>query len=160
MLSVLAFKTSLFAGVLDGGASDVFLQGTRLSKFMESVEQVAGAMGEGETADEAATARDGATRASDASTATGPADADAPTAGRAGAPPGEVTPTPAADPWPALLQLGASLLQGLAQGAASPGGVAARIEIDPASGKPSLRLPLPEPELLRRLAQALQPFAN
>ncbi|ODU11041.1 MAG: hypothetical protein ABS84_00975 [Rubrivivax sp. SCN 71-131] len=139
---------------------------------MESVEQVAGAMGEGETADEAATARDGATRASDASTATGPAaraavgdgepdaDADAPTAGRAGAPPGEVTPTPAADPWPALLQLGASLLQGLAQGAASPGGVAARIEIDPASGKPSLRLPLPEPELLRRLAQALQPFAN
>ncbi|GMV75478.1 MAG: hypothetical protein AMXMBFR78_24280 [Rubrivivax sp.] len=172
MLSVLAFKTSLFAGVLDGGASEVFLQGTRLSKFMESVEQVAGAMGEGETADEAAAARDGNTRAPEAPTASAPtarpavddrepdADADASAIGHAEAPPGDVTPTPAADPWPALLQLGASLLQGLAQGAASPGGVAARIETDPVSGKPSLRLPLPEPELLRRLAQALQPWAD
>jgi hypothetical protein len=88
------------------------------------------------------------------------ADADASTVGRAEAPPGEVTPAPAADPWPALLKLGASLLQGLAQGAASPGGVATRIETDPVGGKPSLRLPLPEPELLRRLAQALQPWAD
>lgn len=48
MLSVLAFKKSLFAGVLDGGEVDVFMQGTRLSKFMESVEQVAGAIGEDE----------------------------------------------------------------------------------------------------------------
>ena len=46
MLSVLAFKKSLFAGVLDGGESEVFLQGTKLSQFMKSVEQVAGAMGE------------------------------------------------------------------------------------------------------------------
>ena len=38
MLSVLAFKSSLFAGVLDGGAADVQLGGTRLTKFMESVE--------------------------------------------------------------------------------------------------------------------------
>ncbi len=40
MLSLLAFKKSLFAGVLDGGDSEVFLGGTRLSKFMESVEAV------------------------------------------------------------------------------------------------------------------------
>ena len=46
MLGVLAFKQSLFAGVLDGGANEVFLKGTRLSQFMQSVEQVAGAMGE------------------------------------------------------------------------------------------------------------------
>jgi SNF2 family DNA or RNA helicase len=45
MLGVLAFKKSLFAGVLDGGAGEVFLQGTPLSSFMKSVEQVAGAMG-------------------------------------------------------------------------------------------------------------------
>jgi superfamily II DNA/RNA helicase len=43
MLSVLAFKQSLFAGILDGGESEVVLQGTRLSKFMETVEQVSGA---------------------------------------------------------------------------------------------------------------------
>ncbi len=41
MLSLLAFKKSLFAGVLDGGDSEVFLGGTRLSKFMENVEAVA-----------------------------------------------------------------------------------------------------------------------
>jgi hypothetical protein len=48
MLSVLAFKQSLFAGVLDGGESEVVLQGTRLSKFMETVEQVSGAVGSAE----------------------------------------------------------------------------------------------------------------
>jgi SNF2 family DNA or RNA helicase len=45
MLGVLAFKKSVSAGVLDGGASEVFLEGTRLASFMKSVEQVAGAMG-------------------------------------------------------------------------------------------------------------------
>jgi SNF2 family DNA or RNA helicase len=43
MLSILAFKQSLFADILDGGESEVVLQGTRLSKFMETVEQVSGA---------------------------------------------------------------------------------------------------------------------
>jgi hypothetical protein len=40
MLSVLGFKRSLFAGVLDGGESEVFLGGSRLKRFMESVETV------------------------------------------------------------------------------------------------------------------------
>ncbi|MFX8581829.1 hypothetical protein ABTM27_20455, partial [Acinetobacter baumannii] len=53
MLSVLAFKKSLFAGVLDGGESEVFLQGTRLSKFMEAVDEVTGAMGTAEPAEPA-----------------------------------------------------------------------------------------------------------
>jgi SNF2 family DNA or RNA helicase len=52
MLSVLAFKKSHFAGVLDGGESEVFLQGTRLSKFMESVDKVTGAMGDVDVAGE------------------------------------------------------------------------------------------------------------
>lgn len=41
MLSLLAFKKSLFAGILEGGQNEVFLGGSRLTKFMESVEQVA-----------------------------------------------------------------------------------------------------------------------
>ncbi|MDS4014468.1 MAG: DEAD/DEAH box helicase [Candidatus Accumulibacter sp.] len=44
MLSVLAFKKSLFSGVFDDGASEITLHGSRLSKFMETVEQVSGAM--------------------------------------------------------------------------------------------------------------------
>src|SRR6266545_4522231 len=60
MLSVLAFKKSLFAGVLDGGEHEVFLHGTRLTKFMETVDKVTGAMDEAaavaEPAEEAAAA--------------------------------------------------------------------------------------------------------
>jgi SNF2 family DNA or RNA helicase len=39
MLSLISFKKSLFAGVLDGGQEEVFLGGTRLKRFMESVEK-------------------------------------------------------------------------------------------------------------------------
>src|SRR5207248_5054841 len=39
MLGVLKFKKSLFAGVLDSGETEIFLGGSRLSKFMESVEK-------------------------------------------------------------------------------------------------------------------------
>ena len=44
MLSVLTFKKSLFAGVLDGGEREVFLGGSRLSRFMETVEKTTTAM--------------------------------------------------------------------------------------------------------------------
>jgi superfamily II DNA or RNA helicase len=40
MLSVLSFKQSMFAGVLDGGMHEVFLGGTRLKRFMDSVDKV------------------------------------------------------------------------------------------------------------------------
>jgi SNF2 family DNA or RNA helicase len=46
MLQVLAFKKSLFEGVLDGGRDEVFLGGSRLKRFMESVEKVTGSIPE------------------------------------------------------------------------------------------------------------------
>ncbi|MGA7454222.1 MAG: DEAD/DEAH box helicase, partial [Rhodoplanes sp.] len=48
MLSVLAFKRSLSAGILDGGSGEISLGGSRLSRFMKDVENVTGRMGEGE----------------------------------------------------------------------------------------------------------------
>src|SRR5450432_3501276 len=48
MLSVLAFKRSLSAGILDGGSTEISLGGSRLTRFMEEVENVTGRMGEGE----------------------------------------------------------------------------------------------------------------
>ena len=42
----LTFKKSLFAGVLDGGEREVFLGGSRLSRFMETVEKTTTAIGE------------------------------------------------------------------------------------------------------------------
>ncbi len=146
MLSVLAFKKSLFAGVLDSGQSEVFLQGTRLSQFMRSVEQVAGAMGQAEPDGEAV----GAAPEADVAAAPAPSADPAP-------PPATVAPT-APDPWAALLQVGADLLQGLAAGRAAAGAPAFSIERDPGTGQASLRIPLPDPAVLQRLAQALQPW--
>lgn len=48
MLSVLAFKRSLSAGILDGGQSEISLGGSRLSRLMREVENVTGRMGDGE----------------------------------------------------------------------------------------------------------------
>ncbi len=182
MLSVLAFKKSLFAGVLDGGESEVFLQGTRLSKFMESVEQVAGAMGEAD-ADGAAElhAAPGGARAAfgsvdlpqaqgnDSVTASAEAGAVAAQAVASDAieVPAEVAapdaePAEPADPWAALLEAGAALLQGLATaratGGAGPAAAPITIERDPVTGQASVRLPLPEPAVLKRLALALEPW--
>jgi superfamily II DNA or RNA helicase len=44
MLGLLSFKKSVFSGVLDGGAKDVSMGGSRMKKFMESVETVTAAI--------------------------------------------------------------------------------------------------------------------
>ena len=134
MLSVLAFKKSLFAGVLDGGASEVFMQGTRLSKFMDSVDKVTAAMGEVEVA------------------STPPTEA-------AAAAPEAVAPPPAlaaADPWAPLIDVGLQLMDALVRRHADPSGPpSAWIERDPQTGRDVLRLPMPEPQTVQRLADAL-----
>src|SRR6185312_14897005 len=73
MLSVLAFKRSLSAGILDGGSSEISLGGSRLNRFMKDVENVTGSMGESEAvtpAEEAGNivAADGAGSPDDANT--------------------------------------------------------------------------------------------
>ncbi|HUG23968.1 DEAD/DEAH box helicase [Piscinibacter sp.] len=129
MLSVLAFKKSLFAGVLDGGESEIFMQGTRLSKFMESVDQVTGAMGSAEPAEAP--------------------QADAPQQ------PEPTAPAPAADPWAPLIDAGLELVQTLARGNGHAGERPAWIERDPHTGRDILKLPVPEPDTVKRLAEAL-----
>ena len=172
MLSVLAFKRSLFAGVLDGGEREVFMQGTRLSQFMKNVEQVAGAMGEAD-ADVAAeptvatvATENGATpsaalepsQAGDAVGTLAPSAAST-EAAQATAPLAEGQPrrTEAADPWAAILEAGAAMLQGLAAQRGA-GAAAITIERDPLTGQASVRLPLPDAAVLQRLAKALEPW--
>jgi superfamily II DNA or RNA helicase len=173
MLSVLAFKKSLFAGVLDGGEHEVFLQGTRLSKCMESVEKVAGAMGEDEAddAEEATpTARPAAAPApvgEEAAAEVEEAEAallerraaePAAAAVDASPPPAEApAPTAPPDPWAALLAAGTTLLQGLAA-SRREGAAPVTIHHDAATGRASVTLPLPDPAVLRQLAQALKPW--
>jgi superfamily II DNA or RNA helicase len=177
MLSVLAFKKSLFAGVLDGGAREVFLGGSRLKKFMESVEAVTApsprtasetasptAAGQmviaREQGDEAISAMSSGSKPAEAlkpsqhhmktrqpTVATAPADQD----GK----------QPAATDWAPLLSAGLKLVQaltaapegngsGVAQSAASPW-----IETDSQTGRTYLKLPMPEPQIVRELGDAL-----
>mgnify|MGYP001135947188 CR=1 FL=1 len=149
MLSVLAFKKSLFAGVLDGGDGDVALQGTRLSSFMESVEEVTGAMAapEAETMD-TAIPEAGAALDQFADEPVGAVDA------AATAPRGAERP---ADPWGPLLEAGIELLEQLAVSAADrEAGASPWIETDRRTGQRFLKLPVPDPDSLGRLADGLR----
>jgi hypothetical protein len=159
MLSVLAFKRSLSAGILDGGSSEISLGGSRLNRFMKDVENVTGRMGDGEavtpaeevgnvvTAGDSASGEDVNISASE--TATIPAHA-------AGASPREVGP----NPWQALVQVGAQFIGALAAANDPRAPVHPWIERDPATGAQSLKMPLPPPEIARQLADALSMLAD
>ncbi len=155
MLSVLAFKQSLFAGVLDGGESEIFLHGTRLSHFMESVEEVTGAMGEVEP--ESGTAATGGE-------AIGHPEGDIfdwekGASTEAASPTGAAVVSPAPDPWATLIDAGLKFVETLAAvrplGDSGPSVTPPWIETDAQTGKSYVKLPVPEPETAQRLAEAL-----
>jgi len=58
MLDVLRFKSAVFDGVLDGGARDVFLQGSRMSRFMDTVQEVTAGIPSADVSPEAPAGRD------------------------------------------------------------------------------------------------------
>jgi superfamily II DNA or RNA helicase len=171
MLSVIKFKKSLFAGVLDGGEKDVFLGGTKLNRFMETVEKVSSAIPEAmlEDAEAAIGAeihpdeeppRRGRRGRRGGRGARSPDTAPAPMPAAAGG-----TMVPAADPWGSLLQAGLGLLQQLAGATQRPNGQAAHpaagnggpsfLRRDESTGETYLRLPVPPPEVIEQAAQAL-----
>jgi hypothetical protein len=163
MLSVLAFKRSLSAGVLDGGSSEISLGGSRLNRFMKDVENVTGRMGEGEAVTPAEEVRNIVTADDagyiedvdpDADLGTG-AMAIARTDGTE-APPRDA----GSDPWQALAQVGTQFIAALA--AAKDPNAAAHpwIERDPITGVQSLKMPLPPPEIASQLANALSALAD
>ena len=144
MLSVLAFKRSLSAGILDGGSGEISLGGSRLTRFMKEVENVTGRMGVAEAVTPAEEAGSVALPDDDAVI-------QAPGPGAAVAPP---------DPWQALLEVGAQFVGALAS-ARNPNAAAHPwIERDPATGAQNLRIPLPPPETVQHLANALSALAE
>jgi superfamily II DNA or RNA helicase len=179
MQLVLKFKKSLFAGVLDGGDKDVFLGGTRLNKFMETVEAATGAIPESmlEDADEALRApqefRDEPAEREDGRRRRGRGRrrAEAPSEGATGigAPGVEDEPVAAAsapsDPWTGLLQAGMALLQQFTAGngsssqrsSAASAGTAAKslLQRDDRTGETYLKVPMPAPEVLDQALRAV-----
>ena len=152
MLSVLAFKRSLSAGILDGGQSEISLGGSRLSRFMKEVENVTGRMGDGEAmapAEEAASVASTTGETSIEAVAASVPEADMPALQEA-----------TIDPWAMLLQAGAQLASALNTVGKSGAPSHPWLERDPATGVRSLRLPVPPPETARRLADALSAIAD
>ena len=155
MLSLLAFKQSLFSGVLDGGESNVTLEGTRLSRFMKQVEQ----------ATAPANAPPAAPTALDTAPAPKPVVPDASAAPMPESADTTLTDTPATassvaavNPWQPLLAVGARLIDKLSRSAnenVDSRAVDNLVQRDPHSGERYLRLPVPEPEAVEQLATAL-----
>ena len=167
MLSVLAFKRSLSAGILDGGPSEISLGGSRLSRFMKDVENVTGHMGEGEAMPPAEEASSVASAPLESPVETAAADEsaaaiEAASAADASAP--EVVTAASqesgVDPWALLLQAGAQLASALSAAGDAEATPHPWLERDPATGVRSLRLPLPPPQTARRLADALSVIAD
>jgi len=162
MLSVLAFKRSLSAGILDGGSGEISLGGSRLNRFMKDVENVTGRVGQSEAVTPAEEVGNGIVAADD----TGPAedtnaeaDIGAGDIARSNGPAARQG-DPGADPWLALVQVGAQFVAALAAANASKAQAHPWIERDPATGVRSLKMPLPPPETARQLADTFSALAE
>ena len=145
MLSLLGFKTAMFAGVLDGGEDEVFLGGTRLTRFMESVEKATGSLPPSTPQRQLAPPKEAI-----------PQRAATPRPPRA---------TAEADAWNEVLTTGAAFLNNLTRllttGGPSPGQTpsaglpVALLGRDESTGRSYLKLPLPEPDTLGKLTELI-----
>jgi SNF2 family DNA or RNA helicase len=144
MLSVLKFKKSLFAGVLDGGEREVFLGGSRLSRFMETVEHATASAQQPNIAGDRV-------RASKSHVAT---------ERRVGA----TSPAAVAGDWAALMQSGLAWFEQFATVARAAGDGRADglrvIHRDPQTGQDYLKIPVPSPEVLDRALQTIGSLLN
>jgi superfamily II DNA or RNA helicase len=162
MLNLLAFKKSLFAGVLEGGSDQVLLGGTRLTRFMESVEKATGAIPPSmpqETAESQAEAEAGRQE-------------PRPDEGTDGAERAVLTAKPGgpASGLADLLTAGSSFLDTLGRllgGGTGPAGrqggpapVDSIVGRDEKTGQAYLKLPMPDSETITRIADALGALAQ
>jgi superfamily II DNA or RNA helicase len=160
MLNTLKFKRSVFAGVLDGGENDVFLGGTRLTKFMESVEKATGTIPAPPDAVLSAPPPPLPPVPQPAAEERPALPAPALGGGVGGAPQppesaGGPLSAPSLAPLADLISLGRQLLDGLGAVLAGSGGITSAsdmVERDEKSGRSYLRLPMPKPEALDMLA--------
>ena len=177
MLELLAFKKAMFSGVLDGGKDEVFMGGSKLKKFMETVERATVSMDEqlpGKALEP------DPTRGNGKAPGLGPVE-DEP-AREAKMPVGEASRAKAKaepfrqDVWTDVLSAGMQLLEKftLAIGESSADGPSADSEQrsaaqspaglvlpadfvarDEKTGQAYVRLPMPEPEIVRKIVDVL-----
>jgi superfamily II DNA or RNA helicase len=155
MLGLLAFKKSMFTGVLDGGENEVFLGGTRLNRFMESVENATAAIPEKMPAepDRSANGKD-RIAVDQRSKSVEKSLADS---------------LPGEQAWADVFSAGMSLLEkisgalsaGKAHQKSAAGSLALPLGLlsaDESTGQPCLKLPLPKPDVLKKIVDLLGEF--
>jgi len=165
MLSLLSFKQALFSGVLDKGEDEVFLGGTRLKRFMDSVDKATSAIPE-PMPQQAKAGGDGDGTGQEASVETKDK---------------EVSETVQQQAWDDLVSTGLSFLdklgrtllgqedQSILRSTAKdqpqqPGsilsGTGIKMETDKATGQRHLKLPIPKKEILQGIANLLNEFSK
>ena len=149
LLGLLEFKQSLAAGVLDGGQKQVHLGGSRLARFMETVERATAEPATEprpltQTDPEAAAAADGA-----------PTEAATVDTADRGLPGND---TRDHDPWEPLLSFAQGLLTEMAQPTddEKDGATGGLVRRDAETGERYLRLPVPDRDKMIRLVDALR----
>ncbi|MCC7079632.1 MAG: DEAD/DEAH box helicase [Burkholderiales bacterium] len=161
MLSVLVFKRSLSAGILDGGINEISLGGSRLSRFMKEVENVTGRTGTAQPVEPAEEAVDAPVEANDtAADSIDELEPSTSTAERHEAAGAGAAQTSAPDPWHVLRDLGIQLVAALTSGQQAGALAHPWIDHDPSTGARTLKVPLPPPEVARSLADALTGLAE
>ena len=159
MLRLIDFKRSMFAGVLDGGADEVFLGGTRLKRFMESVEHATGAIPDPMPSPATAEAEaDGATEQADD-------DAAATTHSR--------QPAKADEAWAEVAAAGLSLLEKIGRAIQAPRQADGQtpadtgespldnlITRDEKTGESYLKLPVPPQQTIQKIVDLLGAIAG
>jgi superfamily II DNA or RNA helicase len=153
MLSLLSFKKSLFAGILEDGQDEVFLGGTRLNRFMDSVEKATGGI------PATMPQQNGSERNGDGQEQQAASGAEA-----------EKTPQIVLQQnWNELVSAGLSFLDKLGQTFLGPdsqhepiskafSGV--KLEEDKTTGQRHLKLPMPSKEILKGIAELLTEFSK
>lgn len=168
MLDLLAFKKAMFTGVLDGGKDEVFMGGSKLKKFMETVEKAT------------ASANGHTPPSTSAPEPTGPnGKAPAPAEEKPAPKPSQAKTkpdSPSQDAWTDVLSAGVQLLEKFTQaigessptsppkdpkhqstdqppaGLTLPSNLIAR---DEKTGQSYVKLPMPEPEVIQKIVDVL-----
>jgi len=149
LMGLLDFKQALAAGILDGGDKQIHLGGSRLTRFMESVERSTTAP----FGDLSSPASEGA---GSVPTTTAPVNGlvDSATEQKTSRPESKKQP----DPWQPLIALGQTLLREMVgeSKAADDGTSGGLVRRDPKTGERYLHLPVPDHDSVARLTDLLR----
>ena len=181
MLDLLAFKKAMFSGVLDGGKNEVFMGGSKLKKFMETVDKATTSLYDplpSEPEEPQAARGNGRPAADSPDVSPGrdtPSSADKPRAADAGQPTSRPQ-SPPPDAWTDVLSAGMQLLEKFTRAIGdtspaspsgdskqrsadrSPAGLALPSDFlarDEKTGQTYVKLPMPEPEVVQKIVDML-----